>query len=83
MVDLHHLAVAEVDREALGGADRGERLLNRIGLDVRHHLAPHRILVARRRRENCRISPGGSDQRCGQGRGTAEPRRRFYLGRRP
>jgi hypothetical protein len=43
----------------LGGADGRESLVRGVGLDVRHHLAPHRVLVARRRRENCRISRGG------------------------
>jgi hypothetical protein len=53
-----HLVVAEVDGEALGIANDHEPLVCRVGLDVRHHFASHRVLVARRRRENCRISRG-------------------------
>ena len=55
---MRNLIVAEVDGEALGGADGRERLVRRVGLDVRHHLASHRVLVSRRRLENCRIDRG-------------------------
>jgi len=58
-----HLVVAEVNREALGGADRGERLVDLVGLDVCHHLASHRVLIPRRRLENCGTS--GSQIRTG------------------
>lgn len=50
----HHLVVAEVDGEALGGADRSERFVGLIGLDERHDLASHCVLVPRSRLENCR-----------------------------
>lgn len=51
-----HPVVAEIDREALGGADRGERLVDLVGLDVCHHLASHRVLISRRCLENCGTS---------------------------
>jgi hypothetical protein len=86
---VRYLIEAEVDGEVLGGADGRESLVRGVGLDVRHHLAPHRVLVARRRRENCRISRGGSGFRAswhgkrvggrGGGGGCAAP----DLGRRP
>lgn len=66
-----HLVVAEVDREALCGADRGERLVDLVGLDVCHHLASHRVLITRRCLENCGTS--GSQIRTGLGHETRGP----------
>jgi hypothetical protein len=71
--------------EALGGADRGERLVGLVGLDVRHYLASHRVLVPRRRLENCgesvagvRFKPGLGPTRRGRKEGRA-----LDLGPRP
>jgi hypothetical protein len=55
---VSYLIVAEIDGEALSGADGRELLVRRVGLDVRHHLASHRVLVAWGRHENCRIRHG-------------------------
>ena len=48
--------VAEVDREALGGADLDEELTDPVGVDASHRFASHHILIPRRRLENCGTS---------------------------